>query len=408
MRIIIAGITYIPQPNGQAVFMGNLAEGLARLGHTVRVIYDSPETHGFLRMRNGVQVQGVPSINLTSFIDNPMAHISVLPQREIKQAMQEVKPDIVHIQDHYPVSQVALWEARRRGIKVIGSNHFMPENVAKFVPWLAFFKPVFMWIAWRWMLGAFRKVDAATAQSVAAARLLQAQGFHVPVTTISCGIDLKRFHPDPNIDRRAYLQKYGLDPDKKIFIFVGRVDLEKRLDVLLHAMQRVQRADVQLAIAGRGQNLDEFKKMSTSLNLGEKAHFTGYIPAEDLPGLLNSADVFVMPSEAELLSIATLEALSCARPVLLADAVALPEWVKPGVNGYLFKPGNPLDAARQIERLAAEAPRWPEMGQASLEIARGHSLEAVVRKFEALYQSVLATQQVSPRRAKISHAVKPQ
>ena len=405
MRILIAGLTYAPARNGQAVFSANLAEGLAKVGHTVKVVFDSYEGHPFKRIINGVEVEGLPTVDLTLF--DPRGYIALLPFRDVKRAFNEFKPDIVHIQDHYPVSRAALRLAREQGIRVLGSNHFMPENIAQIASWLAAGGPVFKRVMWLWMLDVFKRVDAATAQSKAAAELTRKQGLSVPLTTISCGIDLNRFHPIPNIERQKYLTRYGLNPDKKIFLFIGRVDPEKRIDVLVNAMRLVQRDDIQLGISGRGHAVQHLTHLKEQLQLGERVHFTDFIPSEDLPALLNSADVFTMPSEAELLSIATLEALACAKPVLLADAVALPEWVRPGVNGYLFKPGDAQDAARKMELLAEQAERWPSMGQVSLEIARGHGLDETVLKFIGLYETLLARPLGQPSGKMFSRAAKP-
>jgi len=93
-----------------------------------------------------------------------------------------------------------------------------------------------------------------------------------------------------------------------------------------------------------------------------------------------------MPSDAELLSIASLEAMACGRPMLLADAVALPELVTPGVNGYLFKRGDADDAAHYMELLADQPERWKEMGKASHDRAQIHSLENTVQRYEELYK----------------------
>ena len=278
----------------------------------------------------------------------------------------------------------------------------MPENLAPYVPALFRFKPVFNHVLWQWMLDVYNRLDVATAQSKAAVALIRSQGLRIPVFPVSCGIDLTRFHPDPSVDRVLYRQRYGLDPQRKLFLFVGRVDGEKRLDVLLHAMSRLQRDDIQLAIAGYGAALDELQRLSEALNLGERVRFIGFVPADDLPPLLNSVDVFTMPSEAELLSLATLEAMACGRPVLLANAVALPELAVNHVNGYLFKPGDPIDLARRMELLADQSDRWPEMGKASLERARLHSLEYAVRQYEMLYETIFAN---APIHQFASHAM---
>jgi glycosyltransferase involved in cell wall biosynthesis len=187
----------------------------------------------------------------------------------------------------------------------------------------------------------------------------------------------------------ALCQRYGIDPQRKVFLFVGRVDYEKRLDVLLRAMKLLQREDVQLVIAGRGTEKEKLEAQARELELGQRVHFAGFVPSEDLPALLNSVDIFTMPSQAELLSIASLEAMACGRPVLLANAVALPELVTVGGNGYLFEPGNPVDAARYLNLLADHPEHWARMGAASLEIARSHGMENILRQYENIYVASL-------------------
>jgi 1,2-diacylglycerol 3-alpha-glucosyltransferase len=168
------------------------------------------------------------------------------------------------------------------------------------------------------------------------------------------------------------------------------VDGEKRIDLLLHALRLIDRNDIQLAIAGRGAAVSTLKKLAHDLNLGNRVQFTGYIPDADLPGLLNSVDVFAMPSEAELLSIASLEALSCGRPILAANAQALPELVDNGFNGYLFNPGEARDAAKAIERIINQQDRWPEMQAASLDKVRTHSLDYTLKRYEQVYELMLS------------------
>lgn len=386
MRILIAGTNYRGL-NGQAIFTVNLAEGLARQGHQVTAVFPSEEGRPYSRELNGVQMEGMRSLQLT-FI-HPDSYLPVISPRALRRIFDEVRPEIVHIQDHYPLCRAVLREARRRGISLMGTNHFMPENLAPYVPLLSKAKPVFNWILWRWMLDVYNRMEIVAAQSHAAAELVRAQGLRPPVFPVSCGIDLGRFHPDPSVDRTACRAKYGIDPKRIIFLFVGRVDREKRVDVLLRAMARIRRDDVQLVVAGRGAASSEYQALAKSLHLGERVRFTGFIPNEDLPVLLNSVEFFSMPSEAELLSIASLEAMACARPVLLADAVALSELVTQGENGYLFKPGNPDDAAHYIELMANECQRRESMGLASLERAKVHSLENTVRRYEDLYQQAI-------------------
>ncbi len=385
MRILITGSTYWPSLNGQAIFTVNLAERLAARGHEVTVAYPSDKHKPYHTSRNGVELEHLRSKQLMPAI-HPHVWMPSPTAREVRELFEQARPDILHIQDHYPPAWRLLREAKQRRIRIIGTNHFMPENIAPYVPALGRFKRLFNWVGWKWMLMSYNQARVVTAQSKAAAALVRAQGLRPPVFPVSCGVDLKRFHPDPTVDRAACRKRHGLDPSRKLFLFVGRVDAEKRVDVLLRALKRLKRDDIQLAVAGQGAAAKDWQAMARSLDLGERVKFTGFIPNEELHILLNSVDVFTMPSEAELLSIASLEAMACARPMLLADAVALPELVTQGLNGYLFKPGDPADAAHYMELLADHPERWAEMGQASFERAQEHGLERTVSRYQELYE----------------------
>ena len=386
MRILICGTTYHPALNGQAIFTINLAEGLAKHGHEVVAVYPSEEGRAYSRTRKGVRLETTDSLSL-SFL-HPDSFVPLPSRKRVRQILDDFQPDIVHIQDHYPTCRSMVLEAKKRKLKIVGTNHFMPENLAPYIPGLSKIKPLYNWILWNWMLEVYNRVDVVTTQSRVAADIVRAQGLRMPVFPASCGIDLSRFHPDPSVDRLACRARYGLDPNRTIFLFVGRVDKEKRLDVLLRAFRYIKRDDIQLVIAGSGAALNDYQALAKSLNLGDKVRFTGFIH-ENLHVLLNSADIFTMPSEAELLSIASLEAMACGRPVLLADAVALPDLVTQGVNGYLFKPGDSQDAARYMELLASQPERWEEMGRASVEKAQYHGLENTIKRYEALYNDAL-------------------
>ena len=100
------------------------------------------------------------------------------------------------------------------------------------------------------------------------------------------------------------------------------------------------------------------KDLVNRLQLEDQVRFTDFVPASDLPGLLNSVEYFAMPSEAELLSIASLEAMASGLPILAARARALPELVTDGLNGYLFNPGDAADAARCMEMLVDHPENW--------------------------------------------------
>ena len=383
MRILIAGQTYRPATNGAAVFAVRLAEGLAAAGHRVDVVMPSDRGAGYHDVERGVRIHAISAVSLAPLY--PEIWVTLRPGPEVAQVFDRVRPQVVHIQDHYPLSRAVLAASRARGLPVLGTNNFLPENMIPQLPFPAS-RALVERVLWRMVLGVLGRADAVTAASETSARILRSRGLQAPVLAISSGIDLARFAPDSRLDREAVRRRYGLEPRRALFLYVGRLDRDKRVDLLLAALARTGRDDLQLAVAGRGREANALAALAARLGLGARAALLGYVPDSDLPALLNSADVFAMPSEVELQSIATLEAMATGRPVLAANARALPELVRDGVNGYLFRPGDADDAARAMVRLADERWRWPAMGAASLAIARSHALPRTIASYEALYR----------------------
>jgi glycosyltransferase involved in cell wall biosynthesis len=402
MRILITGTTYAPALNGQSIFTTNLAEGLARLGHRVCMVVPSDFGKPYQIERNGVLVYNVRSIDL-SMIHNPAA-VSFLPDIEVKRIFQDFSPDIVHVHDHYPLSKCVLKYARLYGLPVVGTNHFVPENLAPYVPLLPRLSTIFNRLLWWWMKRVYNHLDLVTAPSRTAVEILRSQRLKEPVKAVSCGVNFDHFRVIPEASRRQIFRRFGLAFSPITFLFVGRVDAEKKVDVLIRALKQLNRRDIQLVIAGKGAALSGYQRLAQELGVGGQVQFTGFVVEPELPLLLNCVDVFAMPSEAELLSIASLEAMASGKPILAARSKALPELVDDAVNGYLFEPGNVADAARCMALLADHPERLPEMGAASLDKVKFHGVETVLKSYEDLYRDCIektrnvrgATRQILP------------
>ncbi|HLV79716.1 MAG TPA: glycosyltransferase [Chthonomonadaceae bacterium] len=390
MRILIPTQNYFQPNNGQAVFARHLAEGLAAEGHAVLVLSPSDRCRPYEQVSGSLQVKAVSSRSLAPFYSD--VFVTSRPATEVRDALAAFQPDIAHIQDHFPLCRSVVAIASEQGLPLAGTNHFLPENIVPFVPVFSRFarsRAGMQRIMWRQVRHVFDRLARASAPSETAAAILRRQGLPIPVEAISCGVDLRAFHPDASVDRAAMRRRYKMDGERAVFFFVGRVDREKRLDVLLDALPLLNRQDAQLAIAGRGRDLEALQAQARRLGLGERVVILGFVPEQDLNALLNSVDIFVMPSEAELQSIATLEAMAAGRPVLAANARALPELVEEGTNGALFRAGDPADAAARMAFLLDMRARWEEMGQASLARAQQHSLPNTIRRYQEFYRRAL-------------------
>lgn len=385
MRIAIAGQTYSPEANGQAVFSTRLAEGLAQAGHSVIAIVPSDRYTSYRQIREGVRVERIAAIP----VGHPpsVARITGLPYFSILRILNDFRPDVVHIQDHFLITRVALSIARAQHIPVVGTNHFLPENLLPYIEKLPLSRITLEKILWLTMLQVYNGLDTVIAPTETAAEILRGQSIRPPVRAVSCGVDIERFRPLGNVDRMAVRRAYGLSTSDRLLLYVGRIDKEKRLDVLLRSMPHLHEYPVQLCLAGVGRHETAIRTLAEDLGLlaSGKVVIAGLIPAEDLPSMLNSADAFVMPSEAELQSIATLEAMACGLPIVAANARALPELVSHDVNGKLFQPGDAEDLARQVRALLDAPERLPALGRASRARAEDHSLSQTIRRYQNVY-----------------------
>ncbi len=386
MRIIMCSTSYPPELNGQAIFSANLAEGMAARGHAVRLLHLARPGQPPRELRNGVEVVRIPGLQL-GLIHNDL-RLPLHSQPIVRRSLDEFCPDIVHVQDPSPFCQAMVREARRRGIPALATHHPGPEIGAPyFSGYPALLKRGIEWIAWRFVLNHLNRADAVTVPSHYSARMLQRQGLQLHALPVSCGICLENFSPRQRLDRAAVLRRLGLDPAKVIFLYVGRVDGEKRVDLLVDAARLLEREDYQIAIAGSGALQAHIARRITRGRVWDRVVLLGNVPHERLPDLLASADVFVMPGDAESFSIATLEAMACAKPVLAANSAALPELVTHGSNGYLFRRGDALDAARGMRFFIENHPRWSAMGQVSAARAHHHRLDNALEHYEQLYRA---------------------
>jgi glycosyltransferase involved in cell wall biosynthesis len=385
-RVLIATDTFPPDVNGASFFTSRLACGLAARAHEVHVVCQSSSGRPGTERLDGITVHRLRSAPL---LVHPTMRVT-LPvglRGTIGRLIERIEPDVLHIQGHLVVGRAAISAARRVGLGIVATNHFMPDNLLPYAPLPARLGAAAARLAWRDLVRVFGRADHVTTPTQIAASLLVDQGCTFPVEPVSCGIDLARFHPSDRPKAWAR-ERLGL-PERPTVLFVGRLDAEKRLEEVVRALAMVLNdTDAQVALVGTGSRRDDLERLAGWIGVGERVRFLGFVPDDRLPLAYAAADVFVMPGVAELQSIATLEAMASGLPVVAADALALPHLVRPGENGYLYRPGDvPALAGRLTELLAA--PRLARtMGEAGRAIAVTHDHERSLDRFEQIYSQV--------------------
>ena len=380
LTVLIGADTFLPHVNGAARFAERLAAGLVARGHDVHVSAPSAGHRNHGTFVETIEGQQMTVHRLPSWRWYPHDWLTfVLPwmsKHYARKVLDEVKPDVVHIQSHIVIGRGLAREARKRGIPIIATNHVMAENIVDFTTLPPVLDNLVVRLAWKDAERTFKMTRAVTTPTRRAADFLESTIDIKGVIPISCGIEASNYQAD-------------LTPrDANRLIFVGRLTTEKQIDVILHAMAKLDPAlDVTFDIVGNGDQRRNLEQLTARLGLAERVTFHGYTSDEDLRALLTRASAFVIASIAELQSIATMEAMASGLPVIAANAVALPHLVHDGENGYLFEPGNVDQLAELITKVLTQTPEERlRMQKASLEGVKVHDMTRTLETFEALYR----------------------
>ncbi len=381
LRVLIGADTFWPEINGAATFIARLSAGLAERGHDVHIAapsYSNKKLGPQIEVHEGQKIT-VHRIYSWRWYPHPWLRFA-LPWR-IKQnsakILDRVKPDVAHFQSHIVIGRGMTLEGLKRGVRLIGTNHFMPENLLEYTLII----PPFLgkWAvkqAWAAADRSFGRAERVTTPTQKAADYLEANTTIKNVLAISCGIDAHNYTPvmTPRSDN--------------LIVFLGRLVEEKQIDKLIRAFAKLDPSlKAKLEIVGGGDQEGKLKALAASLGVSPNVKFTGYVEEDYLRGALHRATVFAMPSIAELQSISTMEAMATGLPIVAADAMALPHLVHDGENGYLFQPGNVDELADKLTRiLTMPEEELLEFKKESLRLIEAHDIQRTLDTFESLYR----------------------
>lgn len=379
LTIVIGADTFLPDINGAAIFAARLAAGLVERGHEVHVVAPAGDRkHG--TWQEMVEGQPVTAHRLFSlrWYPHPWLRFAIPWRIEQNTAkiLDEVKPDVVHFQSHIITGRGLSKGAAERGIRLIGTNHFMPENLLEHTKLPRFIHNFAVRQAWAAAYRSFVRAEAVTSPTRKAGDFLEKAINIRPVLAVSCGIKADNY--TPSFAPRT----------ENVIVFVGRITGEKQIDKLVRAFARLKTdLDAKLILVGHGEESGHLRTLANQLGVGNRVTITGYVSDDELRRILTSATVFAMPSIAELQSIATLEAMASGLPIVAANAMALPHLVHHKQNGYLFEPGDVDELAHRLDQVLRMSPaKLERMKRESLKIVEAHDINRTLDTFEALYR----------------------
>ena len=369
LRVALFSGNYNYVRDGANQALNRLVAYLLRQGVKVRVYSPTVEHPAFPPTGDLVSV---PSIAIPGRAEYrfPLA----LPAA-VRRDLENFAPNLVHVSSPDIVGHRAVTWARKRQIAVAASVHTRFETYLEYYH-LQSLEPLV-----RAGLRLFyHRCEIVLAPAESTAMILREQRMNRDITIWTRGIDRDQFNPE----RRdmAWRRAQGFADDETVVAFLGRIVMEKGLDVFADAIHAIEPLKVKhrVLVIGEGPARGWFEQQLPD------AIFTGQITGTDLARALASADVFFNPSITEAFGNVTLEAMASGLPVIAAEATGATSLVHVGQTGLLVD-GTDADAfAEAIGQYARDPEMRRRHGLAGLEIAKTMDWDtinsAVVRAYK--------------------------
>lgn len=203
------------------------------------------------------------------------------------------------------------------------------------------------------------------------------------VHVIYRGIDTGVFCPRSG--KRNRKTELRVNHNNVVILFSGRLEKVKGLDYLVEAIRHLVKEydNLTFMFVGEGTLRRKYEKMTQTIC--RCVRFLGF--RSDVCQIMNTADIFVLPSISESAAISVLEASACGLPVVASKVGAIPEIIKDGVNGICVTPKNSYELAKALRKLITNLSLAKEMGKrGAILVRQSFSQEIVARKVAKYYQ----------------------
>lgn len=360
LRIALFSGNYNYVRDGANQALNRLVGYLLSQGASVRVYSPTVAEPAFAPTGDLVSV---PSV---AFPGRPEYRFPLALSRAVRRDLEAFNPNIVHISSPDRVSRKAVKWAQKRHLPVLCSVHTRFETYLRYYN-MSFMEPILV----AWLRRLYRKCDALVAPSESFAQVLRQQRMNYDIDIWSRGVDRDIFHPG----RRdmEWRRGLGISDDTPVIGFLGRLVMEKGLDVFSDTVDQLKRRNVphQVLVIGDGPARPWFESRIPD------AKFVGFQVGADLGRAVASMDMFFNPSVTEAFGNVTLEAMASSLPVVAAKATGSQSLVDDKVSGHLITPGAINQYADALQAYCVNKDLRAEHGSAGERRSHDYSWDAI-------------------------------
>jgi len=379
LRVALFSGNYNYVRDGANQALNRLVEYLLRQGASVRVYSPKVANPAF---EPAGDLVGIPSLPIPG---RPEYRFPLALSPAVQRDLARFAPNVVHVASPDVVGHRAVTWARHRNLPVLASVHTRFETYFRYYG-AAFLEPAAIALLRRF----YRRCDALVAPSDSMAEVLREQGMNQDISLWSRGVDRTIF--DPSRRDLAWRRSLGIEDGDLAVGFLGRLVLEKGLDVFAGTIAELRRRGLphKVLVIGEGPARDWFQERLPG------GIFVGFQRGADLGRAVASMDLLLNPSITETFGNVTLEAMACGLPVVAARAPGSTSLIADGVTGRLLEPGDIVGFADAIAAYGNDPALKAQHGTAGEARSRNYSWDAINRSVADAYLRLIARKHTAP------------
>lgn len=367
MKIVQITSYYPPQHGGAVQRVRDLSERLAKKGHQVEVFTSD------IGCPKNKQLKSSKNLKIHYLKSKEFAHTTIIPFL-FNKLMKIPKDSIMHVHiGHVLVPEIAWLVSKLRGIPFVAHVRSDTTPSGK----LGFLLPLYKRLFLKKVLRGSDKIIVLTRD-------------YKEIISKKYNINLNKIIDIPNATDFNVINDLNHKHKNKNLnlLFVGRLSNEKNVDKIIEAMFRLKSKNINLFLAGDGEDKQKLIDLVKEKRLEKQAIFLGNLDRKRLYKQYLNSNLLLLPSKVECFSSTLIEAMATGTPIIASDIPGTRNIIKNGYNGLLVEP-TPEKIAEAIEKLIKNPKLREKLAENGLKEVKKYSWDKIVEQTEEVYKEVL-------------------
>lgn len=382
MNIGLFTETYYPEVNGVANSVYMLKTQLEQRGQNVYV-FTTTSPGAPKHEHNVFRVPSLPCFLITE------RRVGLFYQPKLAHVIKKLNLDLIHTHTEFSLGMFGRIMAKELKLPLVHTYHTIYEDYTHYVTKFKLFDE-----RAKSFVRVFSKICCNTVEQVIVPtekvrELLVNYDVWQDIEVIPTGVNLKKFDknnfkPEEKERLRA---SYGIFPEDKVILYLGRISKEKNIEELLAAMEiyLLKRKNVRFVLVGGGPEKEYLQQYAKKLSVSNEILFIGEQPWDRIALFYQMGDVFVSASNSETQGLTYIEAMASGLPVIAKEDPCLDEILENGFNGYTFK--EQTEFIKELDEVLFSENKIA-YGENSMQKVRKYSIEGFAERIEAVYEKL--------------------